>query len=239
MANHNTRKEDIKQMCLELGADLVGVAAASLFKDAPAGYHPTDVLPGCQSVVVLCCEFPKDAIPRGAAAYTQTRNDMSEKMSRMAEAAARQIKAMGFEAAPVKAITATSDNGRFRGPISLKHAAELAGLGKIGKNTLLVNDLYGNMIWLSAVCASVPLESDPPAAYALCGTECDACARHCPAMALKGPLMNQRACYAHAFKTIEGKLEIQCWACRQICPHHLGKKNGPGRNPEARANACA
>jgi epoxyqueuosine reductase len=225
MSFKSVSKTRVKRMCLDLGADLVGIASADTFSEAPPGFHPADVLPSCQSVVVLACEFPREAAQGDAATYTQTRNAMSEKMSHLASEAAKQILSMGFEATPIMPLATSPDHGRFRGPISLKHAAALAGLGKIGKNTLLVNDQYGNMIWLSAVCTSIPLESDPPAKYETCSESCTVCIDKCPASALGDPLMNQRACYAHAFKTIEGKLEIQCWTCRKICPHHLGTKN--------------
>ena len=43
------------------------------------------------------------------------------------------------------------------GYISLKHAAEIAGLGVIGKNYLLTNPQYGNLIWLSAILTNAEL----------------------------------------------------------------------------------
>ena len=43
--------ELIKQRAAELGADLCGIAPVERFSQAPAGFHPTDVLPDCRSVI--------------------------------------------------------------------------------------------------------------------------------------------------------------------------------------------
>ncbi len=50
---------EIKQKTYELGADLCGVASVDRFKEAPEGFHPQDVLPSCQSVIILASRFLK------------------------------------------------------------------------------------------------------------------------------------------------------------------------------------
>lgn len=218
-------KEIIKKICIQEGADLVGIASIDSFIDAPVKTHPNDVLPSCKSVIVLCCEFPKDSVNHDPVTYTRVRNEMTDKMNRLARLISKKIRLTGYDTRVITAISSTWIDGRYKGAISLKHAAVLAGLGRIGKNTLLVNDLYGNMIWLAAVLTSVPLESDPLAKYDICPEGCNLCIKNCPSIALGDELMDQRACANYAFKTINGKLEIQCWKCRQICPNHLGKAN--------------
>ena len=51
-------KKEIKERLYELGADLCGIAGVDRFGEAPEGYHPLDVLPSCQSVIVFACRFP-------------------------------------------------------------------------------------------------------------------------------------------------------------------------------------
>ena len=107
----------------------------------------------------------------------------------------------------------------------MKHAAELAGLGRIGRNTLLVNRRFGNMIWLSAVLLGVELEGDPIDEKEICPTGCRACIRICPVGALDSGLsMNQKACWEHAFGSPSqgGEWRIKCFACRSVCSHALG-----------------
>lgn len=212
----------VKQLAIELGADLVGIAAADSFEDAPQGFRPGDVLPGCASVIVLASKFPGDALYSGPDVYTAVRNQMVEKMDKMAVALSEEMQAMGISAHPVKSIRSKSSEGRLRGPISLKHAAVLAGLGKIGKNTLLINNKRGNMLWLSAVLTSAPLTPDDIADYEVCSSSCSLCVNICPSNALGEALMEQQKCYKHAFKRNSGQLQIECWECRKVCPSCFG-----------------
>ncbi|HNX90236.1 MAG TPA: epoxyqueuosine reductase [Candidatus Omnitrophota bacterium] len=218
------RETEIKDICLQAGADLVGIASAEKFGSAPKGFHPKDVMPTCRSVIVLGCEFPKTALDKAPAEYTKIRNETINKVAKVLEKVAAKIKEAGSDVYPVGEGTKIGENGRYHGTISFKHAAELAGIGKIGRNTLLVNKTYGNMIWFGAVLTALVLESDAPAEYAPCNTSCGLCVENCPARALGDEMMDQKACLGYAFKKINGAPEIQCWRCREVCPHHLGTK---------------
>ena len=79
------RKEEVKAVALELGADLCGIAAAKDFSGAPPGHHPQDLLPNCRAVIVLGRSFPATAMEGGSLAYTQVRDQLSETMSALAE----------------------------------------------------------------------------------------------------------------------------------------------------------
>jgi epoxyqueuosine reductase QueG len=52
------------------------------------------------------------------------------------------------------------------------HTAVRAGLGQMGKNTLLINDQLGNMLWLGAVLVAKELEPDLIADYQACIPGC-------------------------------------------------------------------
>jgi len=45
--------EIVKAYGIDIGASVVGIAASKDFSLAPEGFKPTDVLPGCLSVIVL------------------------------------------------------------------------------------------------------------------------------------------------------------------------------------------
>jgi epoxyqueuosine reductase QueG len=47
-------------------------------------------------------------------------------------------------------------NKRGQGIMSLRHSAYLAGLGVLGKNTLLINSELGNMVYIGAVLTKSP-----------------------------------------------------------------------------------
>ena len=218
---------EVKKLAADLGADLCGIAPVDRFGKAPKGFHPGDVLSGCQSVVVVALRFSHSTLEaRTTVPYTVVRNQLSAEVDRLSVRLARQLEESGAVAVPVGAIgpdeyDAATD--RFRGIISLKHSAELAGLGRIGKNTLLINDRFGNMIWLGAVITDAKLEADPLAAYEACIEDCSLCRDSCPVGALDGELLDQRRCHEHAFGPLNGgEWRIKCNTCRKICPHCKG-----------------
>ena len=218
---------DVKKMTTELGVDLCGIAPADRFEGAPEGFHPRDVLPECQSVIVLACQFLKSTLfAKSTIPYTDVRNELAGKMDRLAIVLSYQLEEKDVLAIPINSIGPTewdTRTNKTRGIISLKHAAELAGLGKIGKNTLLINETYGNMIWLSAVLTSAELVPDPLAQYESCISNCSVCLESCPIQALDGVSINQKACWDYAFgKHNGGEWRIKCFTCRKVCPHCLG-----------------
>ncbi|MBN1314825.1 MAG: epoxyqueuosine reductase [Anaerolineales bacterium] len=217
----------VKQTATRLGATLCGIATADRFHGAPEGFHPTDVLPECKSVIVLARRFLKSTLEANSTIpYTDIRNYLTARMDEMAIRLAYELEDRGITAVPINAIGPCEWNhktGKSSGIISLKHAAELAGLGRIGRNTLLINDRYGNMIWLSAVLASVELEPDPMATYEVCPPDCTLCLDQCPVKALDGVSMDQLKCWEYAFgKHNGGEWRIKCFICRKICPNVLG-----------------
>lgn len=220
----NCTSTHVKNAAKELGADLCGIATADRFTEAPGGHHPTDVLPECKSVIVLACEFPRSSLNGGLAAYTCARDQMDDKMDALAGAMAESLKSLGVIAFPKKASGPCKwdESNRLRDIISLKHAAALAGLGRIGKNTLLINNKYGNMLWLSAVLTSAALDADPVATYEACLPECSLCIESCPVGALGNEFMEQRLCQNHAFRKENGAEQVLCYSCRQVCPRCLG-----------------
>lgn len=224
---------DTKETATALGVDLCGIASIDRFDEAPEGFHPRDVLPECQSVIVLACRFLKSSLfAKSTIPYTDVRNELSRKMDRLAIRLSYTLESKDMLAIPINSIGPTEWDARTdksRGIISLKHAAELAGLGKIGKNTLLINAQYGNMIWLSAVLVSVQLEPDPIAHYEGCTPTCTICLESCPIQALDGVSMNQMACWEYAFgKHNGGEWRIKCFTCRKVCPHCLGITSSGG-----------
>ena len=216
----------IDKTARELGAQLSGIARTDMFGGAPKGFHPRDLLPACSSVIVLACPFPKEALDSSPVIYTAVRDGMNVIMDRMAAALAEKLRGWGADALPIKCGPAVLSEGRYRGQLSLKHAAVLAGLGRLGKNTLLINDRLGNMLWLNAVLTSVPLEPSAPASYDGCVEGCRLCLDACAVKALGGGAMRQSACLEYAFKRENGAQKILCRACREICPRRFGIRSG-------------
>ena len=57
-----TLEKQIKDYILtECHQEKVGIACIERFNSAPKGMHPTDFLPGCQSVIMFCTRLPDGA----------------------------------------------------------------------------------------------------------------------------------------------------------------------------------
>ena len=208
----------VKEYGLNSGASIVGIAASKDFGLAPDGFKPSDKLEGCLSVVVLGAPFPREALLKNTVEYTEIRNEMVKKMDDIAKEVSKHITSKGFKA---KVITSVGAKG-YKGAISLKHAAELAGLGIINRNYLLTNPEYGNLLFLSAVLTDADLTPDKKAEYTVCN-KCNNCVNVCPAKALDNPdLFNQKECAKICVKFV-GKLELKCFLCRKVCPYCYGK----------------
>ncbi|WP_207717315.1 epoxyqueuosine reductase [Anaerosporobacter faecicola] len=223
----------VKETLKELGADLCGIASMDRFDEAPKGFHPRDVLPSCESVIVFAKRFLSGTLACNTTIpYTIVRNVLSDRMDKMAVDFCTIMEEKGILAVP----TGTNGpseydevTGRHRNIVSGKHCAQAAGLGVIGRNTLLLTPEYGNMVWLSVILTEAKLEADPLCKEPICN-DCNLCVEACPASALQSQEMNQMACWNYAFGSVgEGDWRIKCHTCRDICPFCLGTKNAQFR----------
>jgi epoxyqueuosine reductase len=220
--------KEIKKMIMESGADLCGIASIDRFYEAPKGFHPCDVLPSCRSVVVFAKRFLKGTLQcKSTIPYTIVRNILSDKMDKMAVQLCIDLEILGVTAIPTGTNGPTvfdESTGRFRNIVSAKHCAVQAGLGRIGKNTLLVTPQYGNMIWLSVILVDIDLEADDVMEGSPCIDGCDLCVDVCPAKAVGEPELRQMDCWNYAFGGENGgDFKIKCFKCREICPNCLGE----------------
>ncbi|MCL2476470.1 epoxyqueuosine reductase [Candidatus Bathycorpusculum sp.] len=214
--------EIVKTFGLNAGASVVGIAASKDFGLAPQGFKPSDHLAGCLSVIVLGASFSQEAL-RNSAEYTAHRKVMIEKINGIAKDVAKQIKTAGYKARDISGFGGKWVNGKQFGLISLKHAAELAGLGLINRNYLLTHPVYGNLLWFSAVLTDAELTPDKKIQDIVCDN-CNKCVELCPSKALATPdLFGKSECAGMCFKLVNAKWEVSCYVCRKICPHRFGK----------------
>ena len=219
---------DVKKLLYSLGADLCGIASLDRFGGAPKGYQPTDVFPCCQSVISFAVRFPAGALLcKTNTVYTHIRNTITPKMDAIALNACIELEKAGHLAVPIPTNDSQWDEntGRFRSIISQKHAAQAAGLGTIGRHSLLITPEFGSMVWLGTILTDAALEPDPLKA-SICDN-CNLCVKICPINALEHVEMNQQACWNHAFGDNPGtqSWEISCHKCRDVCPYNLGSEN--------------
>lgn len=222
-------KERIRKIFISLGADVCGFADIDRFEEAPKGFHPADIYSECKSVIVFAKALPKGITKVNPRIVYQHFNETGPVLvDRIAYLAALEIERR-YDGCVVP-IPADSpyeywDEEKLegRGIISLKHAAVLAGIGTLGKSTLLINSVYGNMLTIGAVLTNLDLPSDPYAEE-MCIKDCRLCLDNCPVGALDGYTTNQRLCRTHAYETnARGFAVTNCNKCRVVCPRAFGK----------------
>jgi len=221
-------KETIRRLILGLGADVCGFSDISRFAGAPEGFHPTDIFKSCRSVIVLGTALPKslyDVAPRFV--YGHFNSASIAETDRIAFAAAKRIEEQfGAHAVPVPCDGPyeywDEANMEGRGLISMKHAAVCAGIGTIGKSTLLLNAEFGSRLTIGAVLTDIEIESDAPAKN-ICIENCRLCIESCPSGALDGVSANQKKCRKNTYgRTPRGFETVDCNICRTVCPMKYG-----------------
>jgi len=119
------------------------------------------------------------------------------------------------------------------GPVQERVLAKYAGLGWLGKNTLLLNQMLGSFFFLGVILTTLDLqptlganELPPPN---LCGT-CRRCLDACPTQAFVEPyVMDARKCISYLTIELHGSIPEEfrepignhvfgCDICQDVCP---------------------
>lgn len=220
-----TSSKQVKGLVISLGAEICGIADIERFSKAPEGFHPIDVYQDCKSVIVFARRLPLEIIlANSRIAYTHGVDTMLSELDRISLELCCQLNNRGIHAVFIPADTPYEHwepvRLHGRGILSLRHAGHLAGLGVLGKNTLLTNKELGNTIYLGAVLADVKLESDPLFTEDLCPPKCNSCIKECPQKALNGETVDQFLCRARIIaKNERGFILKNCNVCRRVCPN--------------------
>ncbi len=188
--------------------------------------HPSRVLDGARSILMLAAnyggEHPVDSLTgQGRISRYAWGADYHEVLRRRLHALADFC----HELAPHASVRGVVDTA----PLLEREFAQLAGLGWIGKNTLLLNRQLGSWFFLAALLTSETLAYDEPVESDYCGT-CRACLDACPTGALVAPYqLDARRCISYLTIELRGPVPAEfrepigdwlfgCDVCQDVCP---------------------
>lgn len=232
----------------ELGFELVGCCAAATpprlehfhrwfqagrdgqmryLRDRREAYHhPESVLEGVRSVVMLGMSYrtlPRKAPETGQAQVSSYAwgDDYHDVLHDRLHALADDFRVTQPEA-KVRGVVDTA-------PLLEREFAEIAGLGWVGKNTLLLNRRLGSWFFLAALLTDVELDYNTEVASDHCGT-CRACLDACPTNAFVEPyVLDSRRCISYLTIELRESIPVElrqgvgswllgCEVCQDVCP---------------------
>lgn len=242
---------DIKQWGLELGFDQVGITGIDLAEEEPrlqawlaAGYHgemeymarhgllrarPAELQPGTRAVISVRMNYLP---PAAGIAHTLQASKLGyisryalgrdyhkvlrQRLKQLAEKIQAAVGPYGFRPFVDSA------------PLLERPLAAKAGLGWIGKHSLLLNQQAGSFFFLGELLVDLPLPADEAIAGD-CG-HCVACMTICPTGAIVAPYtVDARRCISYLTIEYGGAIPLElrpllgnriygCDDCQLICP---------------------
>ena len=205
--------------------------------------HPSHVLHGVRSLLVLATDYrnlspgePKNG--RGLISRYAWGLDYHDVLRKRLNSLADFHRRMTPDAR-VRGVVDTA-------PLMEREFAVLAGLGWIGKNTLLINRQRGSWLFLSVLLTTEELSYSVPFAANHCGT-CRACLDACPTGALVQPyVLDSRRCISYltielrelsppSLREASGEWLFGCDICQDVCPWNHGQtleSSDPNLTPE-------
>lgn len=229
--------EEVKRIALAVGFDACGVARADALTDGEyplrewlaKGWHggldymernvdkrmdPRQLLPGARSVICCVSAYPPPETAGGVAAYARTREYH------------RVVKDMLFALRQKLGIDGKVCCDTV--PISDKHWAARAGLGWIGRHTLLVTERWGSWVNLGEIVTTEECDTyDTPLASGC--TDCNLCVEACPNHAIGENMIDVRRCTAyyttHHQRELPPDVDARgytqgCDLCQLACPYN-------------------
>lgn len=193
---------------------------------ADAYRHPRYVLDGARSLLVLATNYrTPEPVPPGGGQGSVSRYAWGGDYHDLIHQRLRRLADLHRRLAPQTAVRGVVDTA----PLLEREFAQLAGLGWIGKNTLLLNRRLGSWFFLAVLLTSAELEYDEPLAADYCGT-CRACLDACPTGALVEPYrLDARKCISYLtielrgavpddLRPVSGQWLFGCDVCQEVCP---------------------
>jgi len=261
-AAHTLTPLALRERCLELAAEL-GFDACGITGTEPvphgdlltswlsAGHHgdmgylprqaavrrePAKAWPEARSVVVVLHNYYSDKLGESSS-YRVAKYAQGDDYHRVTKKLLDRLGAM---------LCADAGAGSWRsfvdaGPMPERELAQRAGLGWMGKNTMLISPAIGSFTFIGVALTDLEIARDHPFEADRCGS-CTLCLEACPTEAFIEPrLLDATRCISYL--TIESRREIPealrpdvgdwlfgCDVCQDVCPWNE-KFAAPSREP--------
>lgn len=187
-------KNEVTQLALAEGADLVGVASIGRFADVPAEHNPLSIKPDTKSVIVLGKRLLRGTL-RGVEEGTHFSSFrlygyawLDQFLAAATVQACAYLEDRDWEAvpllnlpphAPTTGITVRPGEPEPNVTVDTDQAAVRAGLGEIGYCGMLFTSQYGPRQKVQLILTAAELEPDPIVTSPICDG-CMLCAKSCP-----------------------------------------------------------
>lgn len=214
MTDIQNRTERLRRALMKAGACLVGFADLSCLD--------TSVTKGYLLGIGFALQYDSDAVDSlpHSELFHAMRAELDEKAKKLYAVAGVLLDNWGYCYTRISSSVARDELPDVGETLPQKTIATLAGLGWIGKSTLLVSFDYGPRIKLGAMLTDGPFQADSPVIHSGCN-DCNSCVDACPVEAIKGSnwsqgldradLLDVKLCYDHFRKGA-------CGLCLKACP---------------------
>lgn len=235
-------KEDLLKKAEEIGFAMMGVTTAAQVEkvDFPPGRgmkRPSEVMEGAKTVIVLGFHIWDEAMNtavQGRSGEHEYYNFYRE----ITEMLAWRVGHWMRETSGIKAVPSHN--------IQMKVAAQLAGLGFVGRSTLVITPRYGPKVRWVTMVTDAELEPDQPFERDLCAEQllcagAGLCIKACPCGAIKPgssfgvppgeKVILEKCCIEHAtdlepeakwekhIRRVSDLAYFECTRCADACPY--------------------
>ncbi|MBI2891263.1 MAG: tRNA epoxyqueuosine(34) reductase QueG [Nitrospirae bacterium] len=214
--------EEGARLCEWLGRGHVG-QMGWLARTFEKRADPSRVLSGVRAIVCLAVNYHHEDLCKGA--YRVSKYAQGEDYHRVLSDRLERLTGWLERETPGERTLACVDTG----PIMEKAWAQRAGLGWMGKHTILINPELGSWVFLAVLLTTAELEADGEPLADQCRT-CTLCIEACPSGAIVEPyVLDARKCISYL--TIEHRGPVApameplmdgwifgCDVCQEVCP---------------------
>ncbi len=196
-------------------------------KNLSKRFDPSELVPGAMSVVMVGLNyFQEYSPPEGGPRFA--RYSLGNDYHKIIKNKLYQIKDVISDSNP----DATSRVFADSAPVKENELAVLAGLGWIGRNSMVINKKFGSWFFLGEIITTQELDYNQSVEKDHCGS-CRKCIESCPTGAImEDRTLDARRCIS--WLTIENKREIGdslarsigdrvfgCDKCQEVCPWNV------------------